>query len=85
MKKKQDSKSYLDSKSTIFKVINSFRLCDRVCIVSALTLQHATSFRQTNKEIVAPKDGIALMLMARFKRGKTNVGYLSIDKRHGRT
>jgi hypothetical protein len=34
--KKQDSKSYLDSKSTIFEVINSFRLYDRVCIVSAL-------------------------------------------------
>jgi hypothetical protein len=35
--KKQDSKSYLDSKSIIFEVINSFRLYDRVCIVSALT------------------------------------------------
>jgi hypothetical protein len=32
MEKKQDSKSYLDSKSTIFEVINSFRLYDRVCI-----------------------------------------------------
>jgi len=34
--KKQDSKSYLDSKSTLFEVINNFRLYDRVCIVSAL-------------------------------------------------
>jgi hypothetical protein len=38
-RKKQDSKSYLDSKSTIFKVINSFRLYNRVCIVSALISQ----------------------------------------------
>jgi hypothetical protein len=29
-------KSYLDSKSTLFEVINNFRLYDRVCIVSAL-------------------------------------------------
>jgi hypothetical protein len=36
--KKQDSKSYLDSKSIIFEVINSFRLYDRVCIVSAIIL-----------------------------------------------
>jgi hypothetical protein len=28
--------SYLDSKSTLFEVINNFRLYDRVCIVSAL-------------------------------------------------
>ena len=28
--------SYLDSKSTLFKVINNFRLYDRVYIVSAL-------------------------------------------------
>ena len=27
---------YLDSKSTLFKVINNFRLYDRVCIVSDL-------------------------------------------------
>jgi hypothetical protein len=38
--KKQDYKSYLDSKSTIFEVINSFRLYDRVCIVSALRHHH---------------------------------------------
>jgi hypothetical protein len=35
-KGEKDSKSYLDSKSTIFEVINIFRLYDRVCIVSAL-------------------------------------------------
>jgi hypothetical protein len=35
--KKQNSKSYLDSRSTIFEVINSFRLYDRVCIVSTIT------------------------------------------------
>jgi hypothetical protein len=41
--KKQDSKSYLDSKSTIFEVINSFKLYDRVCTVSILrTEEHNT-------------------------------------------
>jgi hypothetical protein len=34
MEKKQDFKSYLDSKSTIFEIINSFILYDRVCIVN---------------------------------------------------
>jgi len=34
--KKKDSKSYLDSKSTLFEVINNFRLYDKVYIVSAL-------------------------------------------------
>jgi len=34
--KKKDSKSYLDSKSTLFEIINNFRLHDRVSIVSAL-------------------------------------------------
>ena len=33
---KKDSKSYLDSKSTLFEVIDNFRLYDKVCIVSAL-------------------------------------------------
>ena len=33
---KKNSKSYLDSKFTLFEVINNFRLYDRVCIVSAL-------------------------------------------------
>jgi len=31
-----NSKSYLDSKSILFEVINNSRLNDRVCIVSAL-------------------------------------------------
>jgi len=34
-RKKKDFKSYLDSKSILFEVINNFRLYDRVCIVSA--------------------------------------------------
>jgi hypothetical protein len=34
--KKQDSKSYLDYKYIIFEVINSFKLYDRVYIMSAL-------------------------------------------------
>ena len=36
LKKEVEKKSYLDSKSTLFEVINNFRLYDRVCIVSAL-------------------------------------------------
>jgi hypothetical protein len=36
--KKQDFKSYLDSKFTIFEVINSFRLYDKVCNMSALKI-----------------------------------------------
>jgi hypothetical protein len=34
--------AYLDSKSTLFEVINNFRLYDRVCIVSALTNEVAS-------------------------------------------
>jgi len=43
--------SYLDSKSTLFEVINNFRLHDRVCIVSALRHPRIQLFQQQLSEV----------------------------------
>jgi hypothetical protein len=51
------TESCIDSKSTIFEVINSFRLYDIVCIVSALrpvSMGFHQSFMDINYADVAP-------------------------------
>ena len=60
--KKEVEKITLDSKSTLFEVINNFRLYNRVCIMSVLSQRFPELFSFCRNEYITLKTAASLLL-----------------------